>query len=305
MSGAFGGRVVLRLLRVQFTPIVIAPVVLGAAIASRSGYAIDAGLFLLALLGSVSLHLAANAIDDVYDYANGTDKIANDMFPPDSPGWKPMARGMISLGQASAVSYAMYAVSILIGLALSLLVGWFAIIIALPGILLSYFYTAPPFKLDYRGLGLGELSILFSFGPIPALGVFYVLSGHVSSVPFLLAMPSGILTAGILISHDLIFFDAYSRSGKRSLAVVLGKHRSAILSSVISVGAYVLTVTFVSVRLAPLTCLLVLLAIPLFSRFADFQGKEKSPPEYGSRTTLVFVHSVLFTLLMAAGFLLG
>ena len=59
-------------------------------------------------------------------------------------------------------------------------VGWIALAIAIPGILLSYFYVAPPLKLDYRGLGLGELSIFFSFGPIPALGAFYVLTGGLS-----------------------------------------------------------------------------------------------------------------------------
>ena len=301
----FGGRTALRLLRVQFTPIMIAPVVLGTAVAWRSGYVIDAGLFLLALLGSVSLHLAANGIDDVYDYVNGTDKIANEVFPTEAPGWKPVARGMISVGQASAVSYSMYAISIVIGIALSLLVGWYALLIAIPGILLSYFYTAPPLRLDYRGLGLGELSILFSFGPIPALGVFYVLTRQISSAPFLLALPSGMLTAGILISHDLIFFDVYNKAGKRSLAVVLGRHYSAILSSLIPGGSYVLAALFVAARLAPAGCLLVFLTLPLYFRFADFRGKERTPPEYGSRTTLVFLHSVAFTLLMAAGFTLG
>ncbi len=292
-------------MRVQFTPIMMAPVILGTAVAWHVAGAFVPGLFLLALVGSVSLHLAANAIDDVYDYINGTDKISERMFPPEAPGWKPVARGMISLGQAFRVSYALYGISLLIGVLLSLLVGWYALAIALPGILLSYFYTAPPLRLDYRGLGLGELSILLSFGPIPALGVYYVMTGQVSALPFLVAVPSGLLTTGILISHDLIYYDAYAEAGKRSLAIVLGRSRATVLSSVLPVLAYALLFLLVAAHLAPAFCMLAVLSLPLFARFADFRGRELSPPQYGARTTLVFVHSTVFTLLAALGFLLG
>ena len=47
------------------------------------------------------------------------------------------------------------------------LVGYWALFFGVVGAMLAIIYTAPPFKLDYRGLGLGELSILFAFGPLP------------------------------------------------------------------------------------------------------------------------------------------
>jgi len=283
----------------------IAPVTLGAALAWSFAHSFSPGLFFLALAGSVALHLAANAIDDVYDYVNGTDKIAEKMFPPDAPGWKPIPRGMMSVGQGFAVSYLLYGVSLAIGIILSVLVGWFAIVVALPGILLSYFYTAPPLKLDYRGLGLGEFSILLSFGPIPVTGVYYVMSGQVSSLAFLLGIPSGLLTTAILVSHDLIYFDVYKEAEKRSITVVLGRRRAAVLVTILSAVAYLLLAGLVIARLSPLTSLLALFALPLFFKFADIRGKEMSPPEYGAKTTLVFLHSALFTVLLATGFLLG
>lgn len=78
-------RAIPRLLRFQFTPVIIAPVVLGAAVAWHDSRAFPLGVFLLALVGSVSLHLAANGIDDVYDYVNGTDTVSERMFPPKRP----------------------------------------------------------------------------------------------------------------------------------------------------------------------------------------------------------------------------
>src|SRR5215471_19744977 len=89
-----------RLLRAQFTPIMIAPVVLGTALAWVTVHRFDPFLFALVLLGSLCLHLAANGIDDVYDFLNGTDVLSEKMFPPDAPGWKPIPRGIFPVGDA-------------------------------------------------------------------------------------------------------------------------------------------------------------------------------------------------------------
>jgi 1,4-dihydroxy-2-naphthoate polyprenyltransferase len=294
-----------RLLRAQFTPIMIAPVVLGTAVAWSSERAFVPGLFLLALAGAVSLHLAANGIDDVYDYINGADQVSERMFPPDAPSWKPIPRGMLTVGEAFKVSYFFYGLSLLIGAALSLLVGWYALAIAAPGILLSYFYTAPPLRLDYRGLGLGELSILFSFGPIPALGAYYVMAGHLATLPVLVALPSGLLTTSILISHDIIYYDAYKAAGKRSITVVLGRSKAATLSASLSVLGYALLPVMVAVGLVPTSGLVAFAALPLLLRSAGLRRNGNGPEEYGARTMAAFLDSTVFTLLLAAGFLIG
>jgi 1,4-dihydroxy-2-naphthoate octaprenyltransferase len=282
----------------------VAPVLLGASLAWFVTKRLDPVLFSIALLGAVLLHLAANAIDDVYDMANGVDAVSDRMFPRDAPGWKPIARGLISSGSGLRTSYLLYASSILAGLYLSVVVGWLALGIALPGIFLSYFYTAPPLKLDYRGLGLGELAVLFTFGPLPALGVFYVLTGSLSLLPVLAAIPTGLLTTGVLISHDLIFYDAYKASGKKSLLVLLGRHRGAQAFAVIGSISYIIIFVLVAFKQIPFSCLSVLLALPLFLTVVDIKGVERAPPEYGPRTLRAFLHSVLFTGLLAAGFVI-
>jgi len=294
-----------RLVRLQFTPVIIAPVVLGTAVAWHATGLFSPEIFLLALIGSVCLHLAANGVDDVYDYRRGTDAVAERAFPPEAPGWKPIARGTVTIGQAFAVSYLFYGISLLVAVLLSLIVGWFALAIALPGVLLSYFYTAPPLQLDYRGLGLGELSILLTFGPIPALGAYYVMTGTLSVIPVIAAASPGLLTTGVLVSHDLIYYDVYRESGKKSLTVVLGRSRATLLSTLLTVAAYVFLVIWVVARLLPVFCLLALVAIPFFVKFADSGGREKDPAGYGSRIKVVFLHSILFTSLMAAGLILG
>jgi 1,4-dihydroxy-2-naphthoate octaprenyltransferase len=120
-----------------------------------------------------------------------------------------------------------------------------------------------------------------------------------------MAVPSGLLTASILISHDMIFHDAYQEAGKRTIAVVLGRGGAAKLVSWMGVTAYAVVFALVALGLVPLPGLAVVLALPLTARYVDFGGRARAPPEYGPRTRAAFFHSVAFTLLLAAGLLLG
>ena len=291
----------LRLVRIQFVPVIAMPVLLGAATAWFLEKAFQPLYLLVVLAAAACLHVASNAIDDVFDYSNGVDSVSDKMFPKSAPGWKPIPRGLVSPGEGYAVATLFYFLSIAAGIYLSLVVGWPALAIAAPGIVLSWTYTAPPFKLGYRGLGLGELSVLLSFGPIPALGTYYVATGHLSLVPVLVSVPTGLLTACVLISHDLIFYDPYRVSGKVSLAVRLGKKSTERFLSVAAIAAYAIVLGLTAARLLPASSLLVLLALPLSLTLLDFRGRERSPPEYGRRTSIVFFQSVLFTALLALG----
>jgi 1,4-dihydroxy-2-naphthoate polyprenyltransferase len=297
--------VVSRFVRLQFAPVMIGPVILGTAVAWHATHSFKPALFVLTLLGSVSLLLAANGIDDVYDQLNGVDATADRLFPKEFPGWKPITRGVISVRDGFAISGLFYALSVGIGLYLSVVVGWLAIGIALPGIVLSYFYTAPPLKLDYRGLGLGELSILLSFGPIPCLGAYYVLTGGVSLLPVAASVSTGLLTVNVLMMHDLIFFEPYRQSGKRSLAVVLGADRTQRLVLALAALAYLIVVGSVAARLVPLAGLLCVAALPLLL-WSRGRVPEGPPPQtYATRTMRTFAHTVAFTLLLAAGLFLA
>lgn len=290
-----------RFARVQFLPVIIAPIVVGTAASWSVYHSISPTLLLLLLIASASLLIASNSIDDVYDYINGVDQVSERLFPKEFPGWKPIPRGLLSVGQGFAISFLFYSLSLVIGIYLAIVVGWLAIAIAIPGILLSYFYVAPPLKLDYRGLGLGELSIFFGFGPIPALGAFYVLTGHLAALPVLVSIPSGLLTVNVLVTHDMIFYDPYREAGKRSLTVVLGRVKAEGLTFALAAVAYALVLLLVAIRTLPLGCSAVVLALPLLLAKGLPSGSERPVPEYGDRAQSFFFHSVVFSVLLAIG----
>src|SRR5579875_760523 len=275
----------LRLTRAQFLPLIILPVSVGTALAYSSTHSTNAELFGLALAGSVFLHLGANAIDDCYDYE----------------GWKPIPRNLISLPVAKALSFLLLGLSLSFGVYLSIRVGYWALILGLIGVALAYFYTAPPLKLDYRGIGLGELAIFAAFGPVPVLGSYYVQTGILSMEAFLISIPIGIMTVTILLDHDLIFFEVYRASKKLSLTTVLGRKKALKLSFALTIASYVVILMLAAYRILPVSSILAPLAsaFVLFEKWKVYFGEDGPPPLYASFTLRAMLSNWTFSLLLA------
>lgn len=290
-----------RLTRAQFLPLIILPASVGSALAYRLDHSFNLVYYSLVLVGVILLHLGANAIDDCYDYQNGVDKIANDFFPKDFGGWKPLPRRMISLGNAKIVSYILFALSLVLAVYFSFVVGIWSLIFGIVGVLLAIFYTAPPVKLDYLGYGLGELSILLAFGPIPVLGAFYVQTGHLSFLAFLVSLAVGLMTVTILIDHDLIFYEVYSKARKLSLGTVLGRSSALKVSLVLTLAAYLLIIGLVLRDELPMTSLAAPLvsALILSRKASTFRKGAEPPPYYLSFTVNALLSDWLFSLVLA------
>ena len=136
--------------------------------------------------------------------------------------------------------------------------------------MIAVYYCAPPLKLDYRGLGLGEIGIFFAFGPIPVLGAYYAQTGILSFEAFLVSLPMGIMTATILMNHDLIFYEVYSTAKKFSLGTVLGRKNSLRVSLFLTLSSYVIVVALYFTGLLPIWSLLA----PLFSALILLRKRE-------------------------------
>ncbi|MCS4538432.1 MAG: prenyltransferase [Thaumarchaeota archaeon] len=295
---------VFRLSRAQFTPLIIAPTAIGISAGWFVGKSLNPLHVILVFVGVVLLQLAANIIDDVYDFQNGIDEISNKMFPPDFGGWKVIPRGLMAAKDAKLMGYGLFAISIAIGGYFGYVIGLPSLILALLGTFFGIAHAGPPFKLDYRGLALGEFGIFLSFGPIPALGSYYVMTGDLSFLPILASIPSGLLTAAVLVDHDLIFFGPYKEGGKRTLAVVLGASKAMAVSSLTAIIAYAIILFGVLSLRFPITVLLSLIILPLFIRKVSRQRKPaETPLHYVKITMTSFIFTVLFGLLVALGFL--
>ena len=100
--------------------------------------------------------------------------------------------------------------------------------IGLVGAALGYFYSAPPLRLSY--LGVGEPIIFLLFGPLAGLGTYYVQTGRFDDpAAWLISVALGIVIMAVLFLHHFPQHEADARHGKKTPVVRLGPTRAGRL----------------------------------------------------------------------------
>jgi 1,4-dihydroxy-2-naphthoate octaprenyltransferase len=288
--------------RLPFLTATLVPVSLGIAAAAFEHH-FNLGLAVLTVIGAISVHLGLNVANDIFDARSGADdyNVNPTMF---SGGSRVIQYGLVTMRQMIAIAAVCYAIAIVIGLYLASVAGWGLLWLGVAGVLISYFYTAPPLKLVHRGLG--ELATALGFGPIMVLGAYFVQTGHYALRPLILSIPVALLVMLILYANEIPDRVADARAGKRTLVVRLP--RSAVITgyAVAAAVAYSALVVGVALRVLPWPTLVALLTIPL--AYKTVRGLERDYEDpyvlMASLQNNVVLHFTTGVLLVA-GTLLG
>lgn len=288
--------------RLPFLTATIVPVCLGlAAAAYDRDYSL--GLAALTLLGAMAVHLALNVANDVFDTLSGVDDVN---FTPTkfSGGSRVLQYGLVSLRQMMALAAVFYAVAIIVGLVLVAISGLGLLWLGVAGVLISYFYTAPPLRLVHRGLG--ELCVALGFGPVMVLGAYFVQTGHYALRPLVLSIPIAILVMLILYANEVPDRFADAKAGKRTLVVRM--QPAAVIPGYVAAAAvaYLVIIAGAVSGVLPWPTLISLITIPIaYQTWKGLQAHYDSPyllmPYLGKNVNLHFYTG----LLLVAGVLLG
>jgi 1,4-dihydroxy-2-naphthoate octaprenyltransferase len=250
--------------RAPFLTATLIPVGLGAAVAAFEG-SFAWGLFAITIAGAICVHLGLNVANDIFDAKSGADEanVTPTMF---SGGSRVLQYGLVSMRQMWALCLGFYAVAVACGLLLVALRGTGLLWLGIAGVLISWFYTAPPLKLVHRGLG--EVAVAAGFGPIMTLGAYWVQTQHYAWRPFVLSLPVALLVMLILYANEIPDRTADASVGKRTLVVRLSKP-AVIAGYVVSAGlAYAVIIAGAAAGVLPWTALIALLTVPLAVRVA-------------------------------------
>ncbi len=254
--------------RAPFLSATVVPVLgaLAAFIAARGFEAVDPWAFGLALLGAVSLHLAANVLNDHFDHHSGADPANNDYFQPYSGGSRAIELGLITPAGLLRLGLGFLTAATACGVALALTVTPDVLWLGLIGAAIAVFYTAPPLRLVARK-GLGELSVGLAFGPGLAIGTWTVLEGGLGAAAvqggLAVGVPMGLLIAAILWINEFPDYESDRATGKRNLVVVLGRSAARHGFTALLGGAFASVVVAVALGVLPWTALLALGAAPI------------------------------------------
>jgi 1,4-dihydroxy-2-naphthoate octaprenyltransferase len=232
-------------------PATLAPVLLGSLLAP----ALDWVRFLLTLVGTLLAHAGVNVISDYMDWRRGADTwkvlgssrvLVDGLMEPKAHLWF----GILLMVLAAAVGVVLVMQS---GPAI-----WY---LMAAGAALGIFYTVPPIGLKYRALG--DVAVFLAFGPLMALGAYYVQTAQLDWLPVWLSLPIGLLTIAILHGNNYRDIAEDRAAGYHTVASLLGPRGSAYYYVALLAGAYVSVVVFVTLGLLPVWSLAVLLTLPV------------------------------------------
>jgi 1,4-dihydroxy-2-naphthoate octaprenyltransferase len=172
--------------------------------------------------------------------------------------------GLISLSHLRLGIAVTLTVAALVGLYLVMVAGWPILVIGIASLISALAYTGGPFPFGYHGLG--DLFVFLFFGLAAVCGTYYVQALALTPAAIMAAVPIGALTVAILVVNNLRDIDTDRRTGKRTLAVIIGPRGTRLEYIILLMVAYAVPVIFWLVGWASVWALLPWLTVPLALR---------------------------------------
>ena len=244
--------------RAPFFVAVIIPSLVGGAIAYHHGI-FDPFLLFIVILGVALANGGTNFINDYFDFKSGAD-VENKNRTQFSGGSPYLPENVLNPKKVLYAGLLCFAVSLLIVAYLTVKAGYLVLVLAAVGGFIGYFYTAPPFKFGYRGIG--EIVTGIGIGLIVP-GCYYVMAGAITIEAVIAAIPIGILAAMILYVNEIPDYSADKGAGKRHLIVMLGKEKAVEFMPLIFLLVYLSIIFGVVFKIMPVWTLIALLTVPI------------------------------------------
>ncbi|MEN6643933.1 MAG: 1,4-dihydroxy-2-naphthoate octaprenyltransferase [Armatimonadia bacterium] len=239
----------------------VAPIMVGTALAYYHTGRVDWLLAVLATVALTLLHASANLSNDFFDHLTRTDDLNRSFASPFTGGSRVIQEGLVPAWQMLVAALLTMGAGALIGFYLVWVAGWPILWLGVIGGVTGFFYTAPPFRFVYRGIG--EPFIFIDFGLLPVLGAYFLQARSFPAAAFLAGVPMGLLIMGVLWINQFQDSEADAVAGKRHWVVRLGRQRAAKVHVAVLALTYVSVFVGIALGMFPPHTLVVLLSLPL------------------------------------------
>ena len=228
-------------------------------------------LYLITLAGIIFMHAAANLFNDYYDVLSGVDtlEVSTAQYRP-----HPLVEGALKPREVLIEAICLFVLAAFIGIFLTVTRGWTVLIIGITGAFAGLFYTAPPFRYKYRGLG--EVSTFLMWGPLMVEGAYFVQRQTLSMDAFWVSLPFGVLVALVLLANNIRDAVDDEKRDIKTLPIITGHKRGIWIYVMLVVFAYVSVVLMAFTGPLNPWSLMVLISLPLF--FSLLRRMIKNPP---------------------------
>lgn len=237
----------------------------------------------IALLGVCLVHLAANVLDDYFDYKTLIKQVNFDKKEYLQNSQKTKCRYLISgmIQEKDMLYWALFYLFFagLIGLYFYLKCGVGVLYFAIIGGLIAFLYS---FLSKIR---LSELAIAIAYGPALFGGIYYVMTKTYSWEAFVLSIPTMFITVILLYIHTVMDFEFDIKEGHNTIANTFDSSLdSLVVLKWLILFAYSAPIILCILDIADWQVLLCWLTIPLaidlYKSMVDYTVNSESIPEH-------------------------
>ena len=251
-------------------------------------------------------HASNNLFNDYTDYVRGVDK---DNYFRTMYGPQPVAHGLMTTRQLMGFFAVTFAVVIALAVVLFALDGWDPTILVLLGIGSAFvlLYTWP---LKY--LGLGELAVLFVWGPLMIGGGYYALARSWDWMVVLASAPYALSVTTVIFGKHIDKTEVDRAKGIRTLPVVIGEAAARVVVIGFLCAPFLIVAVLIAMRwFSPAPAVVVLAlpslvkALPAFLKPRPKERPEGFPEGQGGWPLYFAPLAFVYTRAFGAWFLLG
>ncbi|XP_033724619.1 ubiA prenyltransferase domain-containing protein 1 homolog [Pecten maximus] len=207
------------------------PVALGSTLAYKTSEEFSLSVFIITCLTALSVHAAGNLVNTYFDYVRGIDKKVNS----DDRTLVDMILTPDDVATLGGVFYIFGCVGFFILTLISPARMEHLALIYFGGLSSSFLYTG---GLGLKYIALGDILIMFTFGPLTVIFSYLSQTGYLSLVPMLYAFPLALNTEAILHCNNTRDMVSDKKAGIVTLAILLGKTGSYLLYVVLVFAPY-------------------------------------------------------------------
>jgi 1,4-dihydroxy-2-naphthoate polyprenyltransferase len=190
------------------------PVLIGSALAFMDGK-FSWLPALICLLFAFEMQIAANFINDLYDFLKGTDR--EDRLGPE----RATSQGWISPSAMKRGIFIIVGIACITGSTLLFYAGWELVVVGLLCVLFAFLYTTGPYPLSYNGWG--DALVLIFFGFVPVGGTYYVQSLIWTTDATVASIACGLIVDTLLVVNNYRDRETDKKSGKHTIIVRFGE----------------------------------------------------------------------------------
>jgi 1,4-dihydroxy-2-naphthoate octaprenyltransferase len=201
-----------------------------------------------------------NVLNDYYDALNGTDAQNTERIFPFTGGSRFIQNGVLTMTQTRNFGFALLVGVMLAGLWLMECSAPQLFYIGLAGLFIGWAYSAPPFRLNSRGLG--EMCVTAGILSI-AVGTDFVQRKGFSAAPFIAGLSYALLTTNLLFINQFPDRTADTAAGKLHWVARLPVQTARWGYALIVMLSYGWLLLSVILGWMPTLALLAFLALPL------------------------------------------